>query len=52
LLEANPGVQSVSVDGLSVSYADLESKLAHWKRRVARQQGTRPVVTTIRLDRF
>lgn len=52
LLEANPGVQTVSVDGLSVSYADLEAKLAHWKRRVARHQGTRPVATTIRLDRF
>ena len=49
LIAANVGVQNVSVDGVSVSYADLLKQYDYWKSRYAREQGTRPRVAQINL---
>lgn len=40
-LLANPGAQSVSVDGESVSFVDLEARRKEYAAIVAREQGTR-----------
>jgi len=50
LLLANAGVDTVVIDGVRVSYADLEAKLNHWKRQVANEQGTNPRAATIDLS--
>ena len=44
------GLTSVNVDGITTSLANLEAKHAYWKTRVAREAGTRPLASTIRLD--
>ena len=42
LLQTSAGLDTVSVDGQSVRYTDVEAKYRHWKREVAREKGTRP----------
>jgi hypothetical protein len=49
LLLANAGATSVAVDGVQVSYADLEAKYQHWSRAAARAAGTTPGVSTVAL---
>jgi len=49
LLAANVGVSSVSVDGVSVSYDNLIKQYDYWKSRLAREDGTRPIVAQINL---
>jgi hypothetical protein len=48
LLE-NPAADSVTVDGTTVSFADLVARLEHWESRVAREAGGRPSMMTIDL---
>ena len=52
MLLANAGVAKVVIDGQEVAYRDLEVKYEYWKKKVAKEQGKAPVVSTIRLDRF
>ncbi len=47
LLAAAPGVQSVSVDGTSVSYSDAKKEFEFWEKKVAIESGTRPRITSI-----
>ena len=47
LLAANVGVTSVTVDGQSVTYADLLKQYNYWKSRVARASGDKPPLSTI-----
>lgn len=49
LLLANPGVTSVVVDGVSVSYADLEAKVEYWSGKVDASNGLRHGAATIKL---
>jgi len=52
LLAANVGVASVTIDGVSVSYADVEAAYRRWLRTYNRERGRRPTAATIRLDGF
>lgn len=52
LLLANPGVQSITIDGESVSYVDLMKQYDSWASRVARETGTKPRVFQIDLGGF
>ena len=47
---ASPLAESISLDGQSVSMGDAISKLEYWRRRVARENGTRPVIASINLQ--
>lgn len=47
-----PGVKTISVDGMSVSYDDLLKRRRDLKREVAREQGTRPRAAQIDLSGF
>lgn len=44
------GLTSISVDGQSVSLADLKIEHRYWKKQVATESKTRPVVTTIKMS--
>lgn len=48
LLEDNAGMTSVSVDGQTMSLANLEAKSEYWRRRVAKQKGKFATVSTIK----
>ena len=50
LLLANAGVQTVTVDGVTVSYADLEQRHRYWRKQVAREKGRRPTAASIKLS--
>jgi len=52
LLATSAGLDTVSVDGQSVRYADVEAKYRYWKREVAREKGTRPQAASINLSGF
>ena len=52
LLQTSAGLDTVSVDGQSVRYTDVEAKYRYWKREVARQAGTRPQAASINLGGF
>jgi hypothetical protein len=52
LLQTGAGLDTVSVDGQSVRYADVEAKYRYWKREVAREKGTRPRAASIKLGGF
>ena len=52
LLLANPGVQSMTIDGVTVAYADLSKQLRHWQSVVAREAGRRPSAATVDLGGF
>ena len=47
LLQTSAGLDTVSVDGQSVQYADVEAKYRDWKREVAREKGQRPQAASI-----
>jgi hypothetical protein len=49
LLEQNPGAESVTVDGQTVKFADLEARLARYRREVERQAHRRGRAAGIRL---
>jgi hypothetical protein len=49
LLLKGAGLQSVSVDGQSVSVVDLETKWQFWATKVARETGAKPVQAVIRM---
>ena len=51
-LVANAGATTVTIDGQTVAFADLEAKYDHWKARLARERGKAPAVSRIRLDQF
>jgi hypothetical protein len=52
LLLANPGVQSISVDGTNTSFVELEARLQQYRAQVARESGTRPRRLSIDLGSF
>jgi hypothetical protein len=52
LLQTSAGLDTVSVDGQSVRYTDVEAKYRYWKREVARQAGQRPQAASINLGGF
>lgn len=52
LIAACVGVQSISVDGRTVTYDDLLQQYQFWKSRQARENKTRPRVTQIYLGNF
>lgn len=52
LLVKSAGLRSVTVDGTAITYADVEAQYRYWQGIVARQQGTRPVVSSIDLSNF
>jgi hypothetical protein len=49
LMQANPGVETVIVDGRTMAFADLIKQYEHWKKRVAIESGARPRSATINL---
>ncbi len=52
LLLANAGAQTVTVDGQTVTYADLERRLATFEKRLGLENGTRRRVTSINLEGY
>lgn len=52
ILLASAGLKMVSVDGQTVSYADLEEKYQFWVRKVEQESGTRGSVAAIDLTGF
>jgi len=52
LLATSAGLDTVSVDGQSVRYADVEAKYRYWQREVARGKGERPQAASINLGGF
>jgi len=52
LLQTAAGLDTVSVDGQSVRYVDVEAKYRWWKREVAREKGERPQAASINLGGF
>jgi hypothetical protein len=49
-LEANPGATSISLDGHSVSFADLERRLDKFEKRVNLEKGRLKRFQSIPLD--
>jgi len=49
LLLKAAGLVSTSVDGQQVSVADLETKLKYWEKEVARESGTKPRLSSIKM---
>ena len=52
LLQTSAGLDTVSVDGQSVRYTDVEARYRYWKRQVEREQGRRPQAASINLGGF
>ena len=52
LLQASTGLDTISVDGQSVRYTDVEAKYRYWKRHVEREQGRRPQAADVDLGGF
>ena len=50
LLADNAGLKTVTVDGQSVTYGELERLLEHWENKVAAEGGRRPRAATIKLS--
>jgi len=49
LLLQSTGLQSISVDGQSMSVVDLETKWKYWKTQVATENGTKPRLSVIKM---
>lgn len=49
LLLANPGVQSVNVDGVNVQFTDLLKQREHWAKKVAQETGRLPLFQQVDL---
>jgi len=52
LLQTSAGLDTVSVDGQSVRYTDVDAKYRYWKREVAREKSQRPQAASINLGGF
>ena len=52
LLQTSAGLDTISVDGQSVRYTDVEARYRYWKRQVEREQGRRPQAASINLGGF
>lgn len=52
LLLANPGAQSVTFDGSSVSFADLMARRDQLRKEVAQELGQRPRFRQVDLGSF
>jgi len=52
LLLENVGADTVTVDGVTVQYADLQQRLDYFEKRLAVEQGTRPRAARIHLGGF
>jgi len=52
LLATSAGLDTVSVDGQSVRYTDVEAKYRYWKREVGREKNQRPQAASINLGGF
>jgi len=52
LLAANAGMRSVSVDGQSVTYDELEKQYEFWVKKAGAEAGTRPRLSKINLSGF
>ena len=50
LLKSAVGLSEVSFDGQTVKYVDLISQYEYWKRQVAIESGTRPIVSRITMS--
>jgi len=50
LLADSAGLKTVTVDGQTVTYGELEERLAYWENRVAAESGRRPRAATIKLS--
>jgi len=48
-LTAQPLAKEVTIEGTKVSYDDALKRLAYFERRLAREQGTRPIASQIHL---
>jgi len=49
LLLASAGLQSVSVDGQTMTVSDLEAKWQFWSNKVAKESGTKPRLAVIKM---
>lgn len=52
LLSNAAGLRSVNIDGQQVQYGELERQYEYWCKKVAREQGKRPVAGRINLGGF
>lgn len=52
ILLNSAGLKMVSVDGQTISYADLEKSYQFWLKKVAQEAGTRGSVAAIDLTGF
>jgi len=50
LLADSAGLKTVTVDGQSVTYGELEERLRYWESRVGSESGRRPRAATIKLS--
>lgn len=48
-LAKNPGVRSISVDGVNVTFDDLIKQRDYWRRQVQAEQGNRSRVLSVEL---
>lgn len=49
IMAANPGASTVTIDGQTVSFADLEKRWQFWKNEAAKAAGGRRRVSQIKL---
>lgn len=52
LVEENAGLQAVTVNGTSTTYADLVAQLDYWKKKQLRESGAAPRVKRMDLGGF
>jgi len=52
LLATHAGMKSVSVDGQSVTYDELEKQYEFWVKKAGAEAGTRPRLSKINLSGF
>lgn len=47
VLREAAGLQSASIAGQTVTYADLLAQREHWRREIAKEQGGRPLLLEV-----
>ena len=52
LLDENAGVKSVSVDGQSVTWDDLQRQYTFWKKELDKSEGKKPMIQQGNLSNF
>jgi hypothetical protein len=52
LLLSNPGAQTVTFDGLTVSYDELTDRYDYWRKQVLREQGKKQTFQQVDLGGF